>query len=101
MGKIVERVARAICIAKGMNPETCVEGSGAASQDGINFTVCYRRRWEWYIADARAAITAMREPSGIVLQSAIVAHEACVEDGWGDNAMLDAWQAGIDAALVE
>lgn len=54
----LEAAARAICKARNLDPDTCVEGSGGASADGVAFAVCHKRRWEWYLADASAAINA-------------------------------------------
>lgn len=38
------------------------------------------------------------EASALMIQSGIVAHEQCVEDGFGDNAMRSVWSAMLSAA---
>lgn len=38
------------------------------------------------------------EATALMIQSGIVAHEGCVEDGYGDNAMREAWNAALAAA---
>lgn len=58
--EMVERVARAMAIALGGDPDHCAFGSGS-SDGGLQ---CHRRLWEEYLPHARAAIRAMREPTG-------------------------------------
>jgi hypothetical protein len=70
---MVERVARAMCVAHGIEPEAASLG-----KDGH-----IRRSWESRLGEARAAIQEMREPTEVMLQEG--------------NSLL--WQAMIDAAL--
>lgn len=52
---VVERVARAICIAKGAHPDACVHGWGSTTGDHG----CYLRAWQQETTAARAALAAM------------------------------------------
>lgn len=54
--ELIEHIARAICKGRNMDPDTCVEGGGNSAGEAY----CLRRRWQWYEADARAALTAYR-----------------------------------------
>lgn len=56
---MIERVARAMCVAKGIDPDEPTHASGGT---GIDITV-YQRQWQKQVVAARAAIEAMREPS--------------------------------------
>jgi hypothetical protein len=58
MGEMVERVARALCALRGA--DTAVEAD-SMTYDMDNKLVPY---WTLFVSDARAAITAMREPDG-------------------------------------
>jgi hypothetical protein len=62
---MVERVAWAICLAASK------EGWETAgwTDDGIGYLVS--AGWSSYVAEARAAIAAMREPTGGVLNAAL------------------------------
>lgn len=97
---MIERVARAICQANQMDPD---------SKSHINGNAWH---WEDYAKDARAAIEAMRDPTEAMKVACWPNHHP-----WGKNApdpterpemvrQMDAdvtadWQAMIDAALLE
>ena len=53
----VERAARAICITLGVDPDTCLEGTGGTNQP----SVCHVRAWQRKASIARAALTAAQE----------------------------------------
>jgi hypothetical protein len=80
---IIERAARAVCIAHGHEPE------GMKFSDGQPI-------WTAYIDDARAVLSALREPD-----------EGMIEAGWScfpdyepsAQDATDCWQAMIDQAL--
>jgi hypothetical protein len=74
-GEMLERVARAICIANDSEPDA---PNGAA---GL--------LWKLYAADALAAIEALREPTKGMLK----------EGAWVASSPLECWQAMIDEAL--
>lgn len=80
MSAMIELVARALCLEAGGAPDYNVPNS-----DGSPFY-----GWEYYKGAARAAIEAMRHPTGAM--SASVEYDLDVETGWGKM---------IDAALAE
>lgn len=60
--KLLEKIARAICKAKGVEPEFCVFGTGSISSTrGASIMECHRRAWEDELPSARAALAAMRD----------------------------------------
>jgi hypothetical protein len=89
-GTMVERVARALCEANGVDPDT--EGPWELGDHE------YKIGWKFFESQARAAIEAMREPT---------LRMKC--DGYlvptGPEPDIDTaeaiWQAMIDAALSE
>lgn len=91
MTSMVDRVARAICWKNGMNPDLTLGG------DGVNFL------WHEYVAQAEAAIEAMREPSEKMV-SVGVEHRLKISifgaGGW-KNDTRDLFKEMIDAALNE
>ena len=82
---MVERVARAICLAHAIDSGYS-RGCAEASVDV---------EWKAWVVEARAAIAAMREPT-----------EEMVDAGWQTSddvvwmALKEAWPAMIDAALT-
>jgi len=92
MTTMLERVARALCVARGWNPDTCVMGGGSVSADGKSASHCYIRMWENCFPEARAAIEAMREPSDAMWEAAL--DSSLARKGWTAQ-----YQAAIDAAL--
>lgn len=92
--EMVERVARALCWANGMDPDLTLGG------DGQNYL------WMEYEHPARAAIAAMREPTTAMMQSACEIYctePTCFKNGGCSfnrhTEHLEEWQAMIDAAL--
>ncbi len=94
MSDMIERVARALCIATGELPDT---------ETPYHPTVSHI--WEHYIPDARAAIEAMREPTETMYcagDEEILAHLNSEKFIKGeDTPAVDCWKAMIDAALAE
>lgn len=89
---MVERVARAICWKNGMNPDLTLGG------DGVNFL------WHEYEGQARAAIEAMREPSGKMVSHLVVNNNWESMPNAPYRQFIDpvaAYKIMIDAALNE
>lgn len=92
----IEKAARALCKLSGDNPDASVMPSG--------FQASVRReprrpdegpfRWERFIPQARAVLTAIREPSDAMLEAAQMAHRP-------ETTYRMAWQAMVDAAIEE
>ena len=103
MTNMIERVARVICIGVGLNPE----GPDVLHAQGEQV----HANWESFRGVARAAIAAMREPTGAMyMAGGIVAPSAHLADKdykpygtrtIGDMAAKAAWEKMIDAALEE
>lgn len=66
MSEMVDRVARALCIADGYDPDA---NENRAWLDGDVILSDTKLGWEWHIARARAALEAMREPTDEMLQA--------------------------------
>jgi hypothetical protein len=81
---MLERVARAICTENGSAPDNLQE-----------FGNIWRRQWEAHIVHAKAAIEAMREPTGAVIDVLATQPHSYV------HAKHETWRALIDAALNE
>lgn len=62
MNPKIEEIARALCRAAGINPDSQL---GFLNSD---------KAWERYVESARAAVTAMREPSEAVRDAGKMAH---------------------------
>ncbi|MBA8799158.1 hypothetical protein FHW77_002877 [Agrobacterium sp. RC10-4-1] len=83
---MIERVARAICVASGLDPDRPFSSSNYSKE-----TEPQEFAWHEYLPEARAAINAMREPTRAM-------HEAGLETtGMPGNTFRDM----IDAALKE
>lgn len=83
--ELVERIARAICLANGENPdEICEDWMKEFSG------------WRGYVEEARAAIAAMREPTGAMIREGIINID-CQEVLTPAPGPI--WQAMIDEAL--
>lgn len=85
MSEMVERVARALCVADGCDPDH-------ESADPIDTGI---KLWTRYVRDASAAIEAIREPTKAMIQAAY-------DSSLDDDERFDAheiWQAMIDEAL--
>ncbi|HEV7286512.1 MAG TPA: hypothetical protein VGN75_16780 [Kaistia sp.] len=96
MSEMVEKVARAICVGRGLNPDECTFGTAWANDAGSGYK-CSQRRWEKYKSDALAAIAAMREPTA-EMKAAEGAHwdYSCHTCG----GLAEGWDIMIDAALA-
>ena len=84
MSEMVERVARAICEASGLNPDHNYDPNQISRSDDV--------RWRLFIPHARAAIEALRDPTEDMANAA-----ECAEP-FSFEAM---WKAAVDAALGE
>ena len=73
MSDMIERVARALCVARGQDP-------------------VYAKHW---MPEARTAIAAMREPTEAIIR----AHHLVPDDNDFDKRAADNWRNLIDAAL--
>lgn len=72
--EMIERVAKAICKAKGQQPNLCVMGTAGVSYQTDGSTIyhadCSRYAWQDWTGAARAAIAAMQpaqilQPEGL------------------------------------
>jgi hypothetical protein len=63
-----------------------------AGEEGTNYTGDRAEEWRAYILEAKAAIAAMREPTGAMV-------DAGASSVWNRDALVAAYQAMIDAAL--
>lgn len=95
MNEMIEQVARALCCRFGENPDR--EISHITMRPNGVFDVEKERFWVTRIEEARAAISAMRDPTPAMREAMIVA--------WGDHdpdpLYLRQWQNAIDAALKD
>lgn len=83
---MVEKVARAICRSMLQDPDIDYE---VHHQDGLV------KGWKMYEMEARAAIQAMRDPTGNMVDAGCF----CQPSPFGDASSV--WKAMIDAALSE
>lgn len=83
MSEMVEKVARGICVARGLDPDNGVIHGGKR----------YPAAWMANVAPARAAIEAMREPTREMILAGV--HDI----PGGAASGVPVWRAMIDAAL--
>ena len=101
MTTMVERVARALCVA-GHIPEGC----GWTDDEKREFADEHWRAWE---KEARAAIQAMREPTDAMIEAGAIATKDVSRDDQGRRVttylaidrISAAYRSQIDAALAE
>lgn len=86
---MVERVARAICMSQGEDPET-LDVRRICDRENNPLPL-----WHWYVEQAEAAIKAMRDPTPEMLKRAHGARRFIAEE----TNSLRTWEAMIDAAL--
>ena len=89
MTDMIEKVARAMSVALGEEPDGSNHTWDGSLILGINGPVEYKN-WEGYKAAAKAAIEAMREPTDKMLKAAMA--ETATD-------LKTEWQAMVDAAL--
>lgn len=107
MSEMVERVARAICVANKEDPDKeypyVSPESGVLASYGV-----YQPQWVQILPLARAAINALREPTQEIIDAAepamrkvnhIVAHAGGVQWDNDEPPLAPAWRAMIDACL--
>lgn len=98
MSEMIERVARAICKARGDDPDA---RGPAVWQSGFYPDHLFAR-WRSYEGLARAAIAEMREPTEAMVAAGGREVQIDYENGREADRVTDAtncWQAMIDAAL--
>lgn len=100
MSEMVERVARAICEARGGDPDVLLS-INSAYDDGRPEADVAIPNWRNHAAAARAAIEAMREPSPEMLAAFVPAKDDGPIGTWGGRIKERVWRAMIDAALKE
>ena len=76
MNEMVERVARAICVSDGEDPDGKI-----CTGDAF---------WMWYVPNVRTAIATLRTPT-----------EAMIDAGFRHHDPADIWRAMCDAALKD
>jgi isopentenyl phosphate kinase len=100
--KLVEEVARAICKARGIDPDTCVHGSGGTGQP----IVCHLRAWQQHIGQARAAIAVVVEAcvklATDVADGSRELHNAAAKDRDRDGVLLhgEIWRVATSLAAA-
>lgn len=99
----IEAVARALCAAKGQNPDEIrlfvfsrVVGYGAGISPAVKPECFSRPSWYTFESEARAAIAAMREPTEAMLEAG---GEAWIAYTGDDHEYEIVWRAMIDFAL--
>ena len=102
MTEMIERVARAICAAEGIDPDARRRSAAAIRMmmsDGREWdnSEDLGAEWEEWVPQARAAIEAMREPTpGMRWPMSYAAWHS----GSGQD-IANVWRSGVDAALKE
>ena len=95
---MIERVARLLCEQRGGDPNVVIQ-AGDATGNPIE-----RTAWELHQDDARAVLSAMREPTEEMMRAKAVDDdgEKAEVDGYLDYLSADnIWRAMIDAAFEE
>ena len=95
----IEEVARAICIADGVDPDAVGYGLGAQMPKDVEYPL-----WKARVAQARAAIRAMREPNEAMIESSYKAGEmkSCNSPEEAKALFRSVlWPAAVDAILEE
>lgn len=92
--EMVERVARALCIADRLDPDADWRNSGAIT---LAVAMDDPRRWRIYERKARAAIEAFGSPTIDMIN--VIRDVIYAEGETSKSRAKRAWQAGIDAAL--
>lgn len=100
MTTMVEIASRAACASKGYDPDFIIPaGQGVDSTfilDGKPHS-----QWEFFLASTRAAMCAMREPSGDMVFDAQREHVSLPDRMSPAEVFEHVWRAMIDAALLE
>ena len=92
MTDMIERVARAICIEDGCDPDQIAVGIGHRMPEGKSYPL-----WHARTQQARAAIEAMREPTADMVAIALPSLSCAYGHEPEDAAVV--WAAMVDAAL--
>ncbi|WP_260581169.1 hypothetical protein [Sphingopyxis sp. PET50] len=91
----LERAARALCLADGLDPDRKFKSS-----DWSEGTAPHEFAWHEYLPKARAVLTAIREPSEGMREAGAGQLFGAASDDWGEDAKK-VWVAMIEAALTE
>jgi hypothetical protein len=94
MSEMIERVARALCVAEGKNPDEDWTRQGPVVLD-IALAPGKEQRWCTYVRQARAGIAAMRKPTEVMIAAGNKA-DATLNAG---DPFEPIYEAMIDAAL--
>lgn len=97
---MIERVARAICVARGRDPDRVYETNRSSDVGGVE-TAMAHEAWRDHIAAAQAAIGAMKEARGDMFKAGYEAMFADKYDGTQDAMLGAGWDAMIDEALKQ
>lgn len=101
---MIEKVARAMCIAEGLDPDIlCYRSMPQKYTNGLfiapNPLMCYPA-WTFNTIAARAAIEAMRELNEGILNKLTSIH-LYQDDHYSNEEAKEVWSEIIDAALKE
>ncbi|KKM06715.1 hypothetical protein LCGC14_1741240 [marine sediment metagenome] len=90
---MIERVARAICEARGLDPDGVPELAPSSDALVVRPDVA-KPSWRWFIPAARAAIRAMQEPTKEMLNAGFQCHRRY-------ETIAQMWRAMIDKGLED
>jgi hypothetical protein len=98
MSEMIRRVARAICQVDGFDPDQKIRDfEGHPRTGGGIMLPIYRNRWQDYLNQAKAAMTACEEPTDEMVQAAMNGASAPLCDG----EIRSVWGAMARAAAIE
>jgi len=93
---MVEKVARALCVACGNDPDRLEPGNCVGDWEGCDAVMPNgdpsHFMWRSWVSEAKAAIEAMRDPTDVMIGCGILAYDGKCEQSY---------RAMIDAALKE
>lgn len=92
LSEMIERVARALCVADGLDPDADWRRSDQ-SMLAVAIPEGEEQRWRTYASYARAAISALREPTKEMIRAAAQVEKPLLYEKY--------WKAMIDAALAK
>jgi hypothetical protein len=94
----LERAARALCLADGLDPDRKFKSS-----DWSEGTAPHEFAWHEYLPKARAVLTAIREPNEAMERAmiGITGDMAIMKRDGSSYRHADVYRAMIDAALAE
>ncbi len=100
---MVERVARAICTSRLIDPDSTVYYGVPLQVTASAYTPIGEPfpAWRLFISEARTAVAAMREPTEAMLDAGGSALSGMTFNDYPRKQDAALWQAMIDAVLVE